>query len=82
MPDFTQDPDALDPALVPPPVVPPVQPDDATAPLAGCMTCKAPRAYTVEPWPNGNTTWRCVACAQVLRLVPGRYLDDPEVRDE
>ena len=45
-------------------------------PRAGCMECKAPRPYTVKPWPNGNTTWHCTVCGKVLRLVPGRYSPD------
>jgi len=82
MSDFTLVPDEDDPTPLQPALVPPVHPDDATAPLTGCMTCKAPRSYTVEPWPNGNTTWRCTACGQVLRLVPGKYLPDPEAPHE
>ena len=76
MSDFTLAPDEDDPTLLPAAVVPPAPPTDASTPLAGCMTCKGPRPYTVEPRPNGNTTWRCTACGQVLRLVPGKYTND------
>jgi hypothetical protein len=40
---------------------------------AGCMLCKAPRPYTIEPFANGNTGWRCTVCGTILRLIPGRY---------
>jgi hypothetical protein len=48
--------------------------ESGAQPTHGCMECKAPRSYTVEPFANGNTGWRCVACGQILCLLPGKYL--------
>ena len=45
----------------------------ADTPLHGCMPCKARQPYTVEALPNGNTIWRCRACAHVVNLIPGTY---------
>jgi hypothetical protein len=46
----------------------------------GCMECKAQRPYTIEPFANGNTGWRCTVCGKILRLIPGHYGDAaPEV---
>jgi hypothetical protein len=42
-------------------------------PRYGCMECKAQQWYTVEPFPNGNTGWRCTVCGKILRLIPGKY---------
>jgi hypothetical protein len=46
----------------------------------GYMDCKARQPYTVEPFPNGNTGWRCTVCGHILRLMPGKYtsgLEEP-----
>jgi hypothetical protein len=52
-------------------------PEDAgniTGPLTqGCLECKAQRTYTIEPFANGNTGWRCLVCGKILRLMPGKY---------
>jgi hypothetical protein len=42
-------------------------------PTHGCMTCHARQPYTVEPFANGNTGWRCVVCSHILKLIPGTY---------
>jgi hypothetical protein len=42
-------------------------------PTHGCMECKGQRPYTVEPFANGNTGWRCTVCGKILRLLPGKY---------
>src|SRR4051794_18080462 len=44
------------------------------SPTHGCMACKAQRPYTVEPFANGNTGWRCTVCGTMLHLIPGTYL--------
>jgi hypothetical protein len=41
----------------------------------GCMECKRQQPYTVEPFDNGNTGWRCMVCGKILRLIPGHYGD-------
>jgi|SoiMetStandDraft_2_1073263.scaffolds.fasta_scaffold931396_1 hypothetical protein len=43
------------------------------SPTHGCMACKAPGTYTVEPFAHGHTGWRCMVCGKILRLVPGTY---------
>jgi hypothetical protein len=47
-----------------------IEPHDR--PRHGCMECKAQRWYTVEPFPNVNTGWRCTVCGKILRLIPGK----------
>jgi len=47
--------------------------DPSDRPRHGCMECKAQRWYTIEPFPNGNTGWRCTVCGKILRLIPGKY---------
>jgi hypothetical protein len=42
------------------------------SPTHGCMECKAPGTYTVEPFANGHTGWRCMVCGKILSLVPGK----------
>ena len=42
------------------------------------MECKAQRSYTIEPFPNGNTGWRCTICGKILRLIPGEYIEPYE----
>jgi len=39
------------------------------------MECKRQQPYTVEPFDNGNTGWRCTVCGKILRLIPGQYGD-------
>jgi ribosomal protein L37AE/L43A len=53
----------------------PETPEEAEAALLthGCMQCKARQPYTVEALVNGNTIWRCRACAHVVNLIPGTY---------
>jgi hypothetical protein len=37
-----------------------------------CPWCKSPQRARVEYWANTNTTLRCIACSQVLKLIPGQ----------
>jgi hypothetical protein len=46
------------------------------------MECKRPQPYTVERFTNGNTGWRCVVCGQILRLLPGTYVQQAPGGDE
>ena len=50
-----------------------MDPETPEPPRHGCMECKAPRPYTVEEFPTGNTGWRCTVCGKILRLIPGNY---------
>jgi hypothetical protein len=43
----------------------------------GCMNCKSQQPYRVEHHDNGNTTWRCAVCNQVVNLIPGKYSAAP-----
>jgi len=72
MSDFMIEPDApLDADATP---APPLSLVPTDQPTVGCMACKAQRSYTVEPFANGNTGWRCTVCGKILRLLPGQYL--------
>ena len=52
--------------------------DPSDRPRHGCMECKAQRWYTIEPFPNGNTGWRCTVCGKILRLIPAKYSEPYE----
>ena len=52
--------------------------DPSDRPRHGCMECKAQRSYTIEPFPNGNTGWRCTIYGKILRLIPGEYIEPYE----
>jgi hypothetical protein len=41
-------------------------------PRHGWIECKAQQWYTVEPFPNGNTGWRCAVCGKIVRRIPGK----------
>jgi len=53
--------------------------DPSDRPRHGCMECKAQRSYTIEPFPNGNTGWRCTVCGKILRLIPTKYSEPDQM---